>query len=158
MTTSAMIAAIMEHAEDMAIGSPVLPVFFEAVAVKPPSKSKFLWVSLAPNITERPAIAFTGQKVHQGIILINVFWTNGAGLVAPAEAADAVRAHWVDGTRIEGDDCRIEINSPPSIRPAVQEGAVMYIPVVIEYRAIGLTVFVPDPPDEAVIESYNLNW
>lgn len=136
MTTSAMIAAIFEHADDMVVGSPPLPVFFEGVAVKPPAKPKYLWCSIAPNDVERPAIGFDGQRVHQGIILINVFWINGAGLVAPAEAADAVRAHWVDGTRLEGTGCRVEINRPPSIRPAVQEGATMFIPVAIEYRAV----------------------
>jgi len=131
-----MIDAIFDYAGDMIVGSPALPIFFEGVAVKPPTVPKYLWVNLAPNETERPAIAFNGQNIHQGFVLINVFWSNGVGLVAPAQAADGVRTHWADGTRIYGTGCRIEINTPPSIRPAVQEGATMYIPVAIEYRAV----------------------
>jgi hypothetical protein len=145
MSTAAIVSAIFEHAEDMAIGSPVLPVFFEGIAVKPPVRTKYLWVSLAPNETERLAIGFDGVRVHQGIILINLFWINGAGLVEPYEAADQVRAHWVDGTRLEGGGTRVEINRPPSVRSAVQEGAKMFIPIVVEYRSTTLPAVWNDP-------------
>ena len=136
MTTSAMIDAIFEYADTMVAGSPALPIFFDGIAVKPPSKPKYLWVQVAPNDTERPGVSFSDTRVHQGVILINVWWSNGTGMVAPTRAADDVRAHWIDGTRIEGTGCRIEINKPPSIRPRVQEGAAMFVPVAIEYRAV----------------------
>ena len=135
MSTSAIVGALFAHAEDMVIGSPPLPVFFEGVAVKPPQKPKYLWVSIAPNETERPTVAFDDRRVFQGIVLINLFWPNGTGLPAPLAAADEVREHWRDGRRLYGDGCLVEINRPPSVRSAVQDAARMFVPIVIEYRA-----------------------
>jgi hypothetical protein len=135
MSTSAIVGALFAHAQDMAIGSPPLPVFFEGVAVKPPNKPKYLWVSIAPNETTRPTVAFDERYVYQGVVLINLFWPNGTGLPAILAAADEVRAHWQDGTRLDGDGVLVEINRPPSVRSAVQDAARMFVPIVIEYRA-----------------------
>jgi hypothetical protein len=51
-------------------------------------------------------------------------------------AADEVRAHWQDGTRLDATGVRVEINRPPSVRSAVQDAARMFVPIVIEYRAL----------------------
>ena len=136
MSQSDIVTAVFGHAEDMVIGSPALPIFFEGVAVKPPTVPKYLWVRLVPNDTERPTVSFDQGYVWQGIIAINVVWSNGVGLLPPTKAAEDVAAHWVDGLRLEQPPIVVEINRPPSIRPAVQDGASMYVPVAIEYRAV----------------------
>lgn len=136
MDRSARIAdAILAHADDLVIGSPPLPVAFEGVTVKPPVKPKYLYVQYRPNIREQPGIGDGDSKIHIGVLLVSIYWTNGVGLVAPLEAAETVINHFDRSQRLYGDGFRVEFRRAYASSP-LQENAYLHIPVTIEWRAV----------------------
>ena len=126
---------ILAHAEDMAIGNPPLPVAFAGTAVKPPTKPRYIWVEYFINPTTAPHVGFVDSLVHQGILLCRVYWSNGVGVAAPLDAAQAVIRHFPRSLRLYADGLRVEFQAGSAATP-IQEAAWLYVPVTIPWRAM----------------------
>lgn len=126
---------ILAHAEDMAIGSPALPVVFAGTAVKHPTKPRYIWVEYFINPTTAPHVGFADSLVHQGILLCRVYWSNGVGLPQPLDAAQAVIRHFPRSLRLYDDYLRVEFQAGSAATP-IQDKAWLYVPVTLPWRAV----------------------
>lgn len=126
---------ILAHAEDMAIGSPALPVFFAGTAVKPPTLPRYIWVEYFINPTVAPFVGHESTIIQQGILLCRVYWSNGVGLPAPLDAAQAVIRHFPRSLKLYAGGLRIEFQAGTAATP-IQEASHLYVPVTIPWRAM----------------------
>ena len=126
---------ILAHAEDMAIGTPPLPVAFAGTMVKHPTKPRYIWVEYFINPTAAPGVGNADSLVHQGILLCRVYWSNGVGLPAPLAAAQDVIRHFPRSLKLYADSLRVDFQAGSAATP-IQEAGWLYVPVTIPWRAV----------------------
>lgn len=133
---SAVIAAlILDHAADLAVGSPALPVFFHGVAVKPPVKPKYLYVQYFINPTSAVGIAHDSTLLHEGLLQIDVYWPNGTGIIDPMAAAGSVIDHFPRTLELWGSPLVVKFDRPAYASTPMQEGNYQKIVVTVPWRA-----------------------
>lgn len=134
--TGAIASAIFEHASDMLVGSPSLPIFYAGVAVKPPAKPKYLYVSYFINPTTAPMIGSDDAVLHEGLLQVSVYWPNGTGIIEPLNLAGEVVAHFPRDLSLFGEGFRVRFNRASYASTPLQDGAYQQVPVTVPWRAI----------------------
>lgn len=114
--------------------SPAMPVAYPNVAFTP-SATGYLRATHVPNTANQVTLGASGKNRFEGLLQVDVFWPEDAGLVAPSERAGAVAAHFKRGTDITLDSITVRIVTPPEIRQALQSPPYTQIPVMIRYQA-----------------------
>jgi hypothetical protein len=72
---------------------------------------------------------------HPGILQIDIFRPTGEGEVPARQVADQVIAEFKRGTKLKGDDVRIEVVDPPFTSQALQEPDWIRLAVSIPFTA-----------------------
>lgn len=95
----------------------------------------YLRPTYLPAEAGAPHIAYDREEEHVGLYQIDVFWPINTGIAAPLAVADAIRTHYDRGLRffLEGIDLRV--NGVAYALPAMQETALLQIPVRVPWWA-----------------------
>lgn len=95
----------------------------------------YLRPTYLPAEATAPHIPFDGEAEHVGLYQIDVFWPINQGLTDPLAVADAIRAHYARGLRIFLDGVDLRILRQPYAMPAMQETALLQVPVRVPWWA-----------------------
>ena len=138
-----IIDALFVHCATLNVGSPPLPISYPEVAFTPPMTTEtqpkpkpYLQVDWFGN---RPAWeGLSSGKLAQGLLQITVVWPRGAGIVAPAEAAQQVIGHFAKGTALFDGSVKVTINQEPWAATPITEDTQLRIPVTVSWNAVAL--------------------
>lgn len=114
---------------------PALNVAYENVAFTPPSDgSTYLRCFLLPADTDSQDLEGK-HEIFRGIFQVSIIAKAGAGLGAAKGIADELRALFPNNLRLTKDDFAVQIITPCSQGPMIQDTDAATIPVWFRYRA-----------------------
>jgi hypothetical protein len=132
--------ALLAHAQGFADANS-LTIAMPSKSFTPPSvasTAKWLRATYEPDV-ETISIG-AGDNKHSGMLIIDCFYGQGAGELAPSRIASAVIAYFKRGTALTRDGFTVRILKAPRRRPLIKDDPWVFVPVRIEYCA-----FAPDP-------------
>lgn len=92
----------------------------------------YLDVSIIPNTVIQSSFGTDGFNRHDGLMSIGVLWKKGVGVIAPAEEASLIVAHFKRGTVITKNGVSVR-TGPPRTAQAISDGSRMRLPVIIPW-------------------------
>lgn len=136
-----ILAALLEYADTMAVGSPALPIAFPEHAENGRSfdpatdapDGKYLEVRVFLNRHAWEGV--TNGVLRQGLLQVEVVLPRNLGLIAPALLADEVAAHWAKNTVLFSGSTRVSIDREPQVHTALPEGSEVRVPISIPWTA-----------------------
>ena len=129
--TADIFDALFAKVGTLVTGSPSLPVAYPEVAFDPPADGKYLAVSV---FTNRPAWeGLASGKIDQGILQIDVVWPKNQGLIAPAEIADLVKAHFARPCVMQSGTAQVRVSGEPWCAAPLIELSETRIPVSVRW-------------------------
>ena len=92
----------------------------------------YLEAQIVPNTVVQSSLGTNGYNRHEGLMQITVVWKTGAGVIAPAEIASEIVAHFKRGTAITRNGLTVKTR-PPRTTQAIPDGAWLRYPVIIPW-------------------------
>ncbi|MFN3858112.1 MAG: phage tail terminator-like protein [Caulobacter sp.] len=127
---AAVADALLTRCSSLAVGSPALTIAWPDVAFTPPASGKYLEVRVFFN---RPRFEGLASGVlDQGLLQVTVVWPKGAGIIQPASAAEAVKAHFPKGLTLSGG---VKVVAAPYAASPLIDQSETRIPVTITWTA-----------------------
>ena len=92
----------------------------------------YLEAQIVPNTVVQSSLGTNGYNRHEGLMQITVVWKTGAGVIAPAEIASEIVAHFKRGTAITRNGLTVKTR-PPRTTQAIPDGGWLRFPVIIPW-------------------------
>jgi hypothetical protein len=127
--------ALFAHAALLSTVGPSLPVSMPepGVTFDPPADGKYLVVAFLPN---RPLWeGLRAGKLDQGLLQISTVWPKNQGLIAPAQVAAQVEAHFAKNLRLVSGATSVRINAQPYTGQPLPDGNRVSLPTTISWVA-----------------------
>jgi hypothetical protein len=127
--------ALFARAALLATTAPALPIAWPepAETFTPPADGKYLQVSFYPN---RPAWeGVSSGRLDQGLLQIDVVWPKNAGLIAPAQVAAQIEAHFPKGAAYVSGATKVTITREPWTAQPLPDANEVRLPVTISWAA-----------------------
>ena len=87
---------------------------------------------ILPNTVNQVSLGTNGYNRHEGLMQITVVWKSGAGVIAPAEIASEIVAHFKRGTAIIRNGLTVKTR-PPRTTQAIPDGGWLRFSVIIPW-------------------------
>src|SRR5580765_1681108 len=107
----------------------------------PPNASptaKWLRASLLPNDSFALSINDDGPNQYYGILQIDVFYGQEAGIIAPMRIAAAAASYFKNGTTMTQDGFTVFIMDVPRISQGLRDDPWVMVPVRIPYQSLSV--------------------
>lgn len=128
------------HLRDFAAAqTPATNVAWEGIKFSPPAKAHYLRPHFLPASLRMAALGVEAQDIQRGIYQVDIMDVPGSGRGNRVAVADALRAHFARGLKIEGEEygptgAVVHIEST-SIGPVMVDDTRFKLPVSIVFRA-----------------------
>ena len=109
-----------------------LDVFYPGIESTP--VGNHLDARIVPNTVFQSTFGDEGFNRHEGLMQIDVVWKKGVGIIAPAEEASLVVAHFKRGTSITRNSLTVRTR-PPRMSQPVPDGGWIRLPVIVPWFA-----------------------
>lgn len=136
MNTGDIPALLIETGLAMAIGTPNLPIYQQAIHEPSNSEKDYLTLEFVPNDTVNRAVGDNDASVHQGFLQVTVVGSAGKGTVRLHDLAGQVIEAWKKGTTLYGTGFKLRVPRKPSERGPIKDGKNWRVPVLIPYQVI----------------------
>ncbi len=87
---------------------------------------------IVPNSVFQVTFGDAGFNRHEGLMQIDVVWQKGVGIIAPAEEASLVVAHFKRGTAIVRNGLTVRTR-PPRMSQPIPDGGWIRLPVIVPW-------------------------
>lgn len=112
-----------------------LPIAAPGVAYEPDG-SPYLAVLVGKNTPINVSLSGGREPIRQGILLLNVYWPIGVGLLPATEAAAVLRDAFRFNSRFDFDDGFVKVTSEPTVQgDIVGDNGYLLIPVTVPWQA-----------------------
>lgn len=128
--------ALLARFLTLVVGSPALPLAYPDIAFDPAvsaTDGKYLEASFFANRPKWEGVR--SGVMDQGLFQVMVHWPRNAGIIAPSEAAELVKAHFAKGTSLTSGSTTVKLTREPwAGSPLIGDHEVM-IPVTVAWLA-----------------------
>lgn len=101
-----------------------------------PTGAPYLAVIIGKNQPLNVAIGGGREPVRQGILLLNVYWPIGSGLLPATEAAATLRNTFRFNSRFDFDGGFIKVTTEPTVQgDIIGDNGYLLIPVTVPWQA-----------------------
>lgn len=134
-STEAKITLALEQAVLPVAISLGLPIAAPGVAYEP-TGAPYLAVIIAKNQPINVSLSGGREPVRQGILLLNVYWPIGPGILPATEAAATLRDAFKFNTRIDFAGGFIKVTSEPTIQgDIIGDNGYLLVPLTVPWQA-----------------------
>lgn len=135
MSTNAVRAALEGRLATWAAArTPPLRVAWQNVAFTPAAGETYLAAFLLPAETGSEDLK-GDHRAYRGVFQVSITCPIGAGAGAAFAIAALLDAHFPVNLRVTGTSLTVQVTSPASVGPAMQDPERFTVPVSIPYRA-----------------------
>lgn len=135
VSIEAKITLALETAVTPVAASLGLPIAAPGVAYEP-TGAAYLGVIIGKNTPLNVSLSGGREPVRQGILLLNVYWPIGSGILAATEAAATLRDAFKYNTRIDFAGGFVKVTSEPTVQgDIVGDNGYLLIPVTVPWQA-----------------------
>lgn len=132
--------AMLQRAKDFA-DSQSLTIAFPNITFTPPSANptaKWLRATLLPNDSFALSINQDGPNQYYGILQLDIFYGQEAGIVAPMRIAADAASYFKFGTTMTRDGFSVTVMDVPRVREGLRDDPWVMVSVRIPYRSLSV--------------------